>query len=365
MLAAAMSGSKAISDALIGAGAHWTVQHGFGETPLALALVCEHSTLTEHILQTAPPCYRPMELLAATLQSVRTGNLSAFDSILGRRGIPSQLDAWERYVEGLCLATSASHGHVSTLLKLLDAGISLSKNPHSRVGLVLAARFNIRGSYCEVMWRRILLTAPGVSVVGSAALGDQTDTIHLLLELGHKPNLDDLVATAEHASLKTMELLFDGHAVDVASGHDIYKGKMMQQFIKRGWNALAYLLLDAGVDVNTPPVYRPQKIGAMRLVQDFPRTALQVAVEQGDICLVSRLIGLGPRVNAPAMGPCGATALQGAGDIGIGAASELAIWEDMVIEEFVNWDEQSQEGDNDAGEVKTRHFMEIYLPHDE
>ena len=107
---------------------------------------------------------------------------------------------------------------------------------------------------------------------------------------------------------QTCELDFDRQDMQklLDSGSLMYwtaeqKGYLLQQAgIKQGYSDLIQGMLDAGADVNTPPVY------------SYGRTALQRAAEQGYTDVITLLLSHGADVNAPAARSGGIIALQGA-----------------------------------------------------
>lgn len=138
---------------------------------------------------------------------------------------------------------------------------------------------------------------------------ENVETLRTLLHAGFKPSTYIGLTAAFEGRLEHLNLL-------LAWGFRpnrryAWSATALQYAVYRGNIPMIQRLIDAGADVNAPPVWE-RRIDNLRISNATTRNALQLAVDQGMTEIVTLLIQTGANINAPPAPVGGVTALQAA-----------------------------------------------------
>lgn len=335
LMSAVRVGSRGIVDALLRSGASMSRETGTKSVLAAAADSCNWDLMT-WLMEAHSVPYEPAALCAAVCSE--RSNEKCLETLLQRRD-PAK-------VGGLLTATAvgyAAHlGETEMLDRLLEfknQNTCLLPVTDDTFGYITLAEEDwgcMSDAYYRSFWR-----GKGhirCSVLVPALLATDWDAVRQLLDAGHWPDRLALYVAVVRASSRRFEQYFTPEEVHehktesivmirrltgLMSPKDITQrarrklGTPLQTAARVRRPDVARHLLSAGADVNAPP---PQIIyyAADEVVP--PRTALQWAVENGDVEMTELLLEAGADASAPAGHDSGATALQlaaGNGHLGI------------------------------------------------
>ncbi|SPN99715.1 uncharacterized protein DNG_02566 [Cephalotrichum gorgonifer] len=380
LLGAVRTGCRKTVDLLL---SHGVTEGSEDQTGLLLeaAAMSKNWELMEWLMKSYEPPYDEFVLCTAVCSGIgdkETGNKEVLLGLLKRR----PLGKHSGLLEATALGYAAFWGQrrvVDSLLKLHVKGPCIVSVDGELGHYSLAAGYTleVKDAYKKDSWRH----ASGIrcSVLVPAILGRSWKSIWQLLRAGVRPDRWSLLVAMEVAH--TSELPDDWTAEDIKerrensldlvlrltkrmeladlSGSAAHNVDTPLQAAAR-WRRPDIIrhLIGLGVDVNAPPST------GIRFDSDWrrpllPRTALQAAVERGDLETIELLIDAGADVNAPAGRDSGATALQlaaGNGHIGI-ARRLMSLGADVNANEATLYGRTALEAAAEGGRLDMVQFL--------
>ncbi|KAI5464956.1 ankyrin repeat-containing domain protein [Mariannaea sp. PMI_226] len=279
------------------------------ESALAAAIISAKQSLVENVLSIGPDEYDASALLAATYTAHKSKDISIISLMLRRRALQQQPKTWDRFLEGIALATSIFFGDIKTTELLLDNKIRISRNPEgdSLSQREYLGKFDLhKDSLAICSDKNQVVQVIGYQFSDSPILvairSNQPDVVLYLQNRGFQSGAKEFTM-AENLGCCVPEILME--AAERVNLRDEDDDTLLQAVIKSKVcsSELIDYLLQQGADINAPPACRSR-------YWQLPRTALQAASEKGDIELTRKLIAAGADINHPAAEVEGATALQ-------------------------------------------------------
>lgn len=293
-------------------GASLTDRGPLGESILEAACASWNKYRVRWALEHRPSPYDSAALCAAVWSTVDTEHLELIEELLNHRkpGTPDPV------------LEATAIGHTAFLGRRRILGLLLSEpQPPSSCIMPLEDYDGYKTlvlNYCgalgrayekEAFWYNTL--AIRCSPLVPAILSGDWNVVHTLLQAKYLPDaLTLLVSLHRCIPAQIMKLIAYGADVNIRARHDL--DTPLQLAVRWKRENVVQTLLEHGADVNAPA---PSSVPTQDLWNDdpnelVPRTALQLAVEHGQLKIIDMLLAAGADVNGQPSREAGATALQ-------------------------------------------------------